>query len=619
MTAARLVSYVLAAQVLVVVTAFAACGLGAPGLLLLDAVQARGALWQTLAMAAVTEAVALWRIWRSLGRMRYALRALAMGSRAFELDELAELSRLPTDVTRTTVLAALAAAVALLPGPLRADGVDLALAASVSLLAALVVVAAGLPLYVLVRGAVSRSLEQAPPDAAGEALALLEREEVPRQRTRLHMVAAVVVPLSFVAVATALVAHAHVRTAVSNAHIDTAIALARAAGEELPGALPEAGQREALRRAADMGYAVRWHVGPELFSVARDDDGSVEVSVPLGGDDHAQVSLSGGGGGGVIVRAVPAVIALLVVALWGSLRLGHGLADDLLEAARQVRMLGNERVLQGGAQIARPARFRVVARLGQAVEGLADRFRVFAAAQERAIAARETSVRLRNLLFASISHDLRSPLNAILGFCTLASAGPLEPAQQESLQIIERRGRELLALIETILDAARAEAQQLTLDRAPVEIAPLVERALERSEALAPADAAPVEVDLDPDLPTAHWDDVRMAQALAALLGHAKRMAPAGQGGVRLEATRDGEVIEFLVYEPSGQFPVGEAARLLDGGGAATVPRRLGGLALGLGLARSLVRLHGGALDVHEAEGGGVVFRLRAPFASDRK
>ncbi|RYE89906.1 MAG: HAMP domain-containing histidine kinase, partial [Myxococcales bacterium] len=580
MTAARLVSYVMAAQALVVLGAFAACGLGAPGLLLLDGTQARGALGQTLAMATLTEAVALTVIWRRLGRVRYALRALAMGSRAFELDELTELSALPTDVTRTTALAALGAAIALLPGPLRFDGVDLALALAVSLLAALVVVAACLPLYVLVRGAVSRALEQAPPDAAGEALALLERGEIPRQRTHLHMVAAVVVPLSFVAVGAALVAHAHVRTAVSQARIDTAIALARAVGDELPGPLPDAGLREAQRRARDEGYVVRLHEGPAPYSVVRDDDGSVEATVPIG-EDHATVDLSSVGGGGVIVRAAPAALAFLVLALWGGWRLGHALADDLLGAARQVRTLGNERVLQGGAQIARPARFRVVTRLGEAVEGLADRFRVFAAAQERAIEAREASLRLRGLLFASVSHDLRSPLNAVLGFCALAGAEPLAPAQQESLQIIERRGRELLALIETILDAARAEAQQLTLDRAPVSVTRVIERALERADDLAPADAAPVEVAVDDDLPLARWDDARMAQALAALLGHARRMAP--DGGVRLEATLDGEVVELLVYEPSGQFPVGEAARLLDGAAPATVPRRLGGLALGLG------------------------------------
>src|SRR5205814_7711666 len=115
----------------------------------------------------------------------------------------------------------------------------------------------------------------------------------------------------------------------------------------------------------------------------------------------------------------------------------------------RVRMLGTEVVLRGSMEIARPARFEVVARLGRAIEVLAERFRVFAAAHERALEARETAQRMRGLLFASVSHDLKSPLNAILGFAEIVGREPLSPAQKESLLLIETRGRELLALIET--------------------------------------------------------------------------------------------------------------------------------------------------------------------------
>src|SRR5262249_56857985 len=101
--------------------------------------------------------------------------------------------------------------------------------------------------------------------------------------------------------------------------------------------------------------------------------------------------------------------------------------------------------------------------LERAIELLAERFRVFARAQERAILAREAGTRTRGLFFASVSHDLKSPLNAILGFAELVRQDTLTPGQAESLEVIDRRGRELLALIETILDAARVEAGQLAL------------------------------------------------------------------------------------------------------------------------------------------------------------
>ena len=62
-----------------------------------------------------------------------------------------------------------------------------------------------------------------------------------------------------------------------------------------------------------------------------------------------------------------------------------------------------------------------------------------------------------------MSHDLKAPLNAILGFAELVSRGPLSDGQRESVTIIEQRGRELLHLVDTILDAARVEAGALTV------------------------------------------------------------------------------------------------------------------------------------------------------------
>ena len=159
-------------------------------------------------------------------------------------------------------------------------------------------------------------------------------------------------------------------------------------------------------------------------------------------------------------------VGLLAVVLAGVLGalFGRTLADDLAQATRSVRLLGTESVIRGGStQIARPARYALVADLGRAIEELAQRFRVFAAAQERALDARAAAHRMRGLLFASVSHDLKSPLNAVLGFAELVGQGPLTDAQRESLELIQRRGRELLGLIETILDAARVEAGQLEL------------------------------------------------------------------------------------------------------------------------------------------------------------
>src|SRR5690606_18212313 len=136
--------------------------------------------------------------------------------------------------------------------------------------------------------------------------------------------------------------------------------------------------------------------------------------------------------------------------------------------------LSTDEVLRGSLPDAPKARWRIVKRLNEAIDTLTERSRVFAEAQERAIAAREAAERSRSLLFASVSHDLRSPLNAILGFTSLVGQTSLTDAQRESLDVIERRGRELLVLIETILELARVEAGQLELFRAETPIASIV-------------------------------------------------------------------------------------------------------------------------------------------------
>lgn len=589
---------------------FLTYGLGAPWMLLLDSEQTRFVFWQTLYMFAATEMISLWFIWRHLGRIRYTLRAIMLGSRAFEPEELADLSGVPTHVIQVTAISAILIALTTLLPFARAGGIDLAVGMDLLLLLVLLIVAACLPLFALVRSAVSRTLEQAPPEIAGEALAELERQEIPQQRTQLYMIAAVVIPLSFVAMGAALVAHARVRAAANEMRIDLAISLARGLGNNLPGAIPDAGFSEALKRIQEENIALRFQNHAEKYSARYEEDGSLIVTVPLG-EEHARVALQGESGAVVLPWALLSSLTFLVLALWVGWRLGRALSEDLAHAATQVRLLGNEQVLLGASPIRTSARFAAVAELSRTLKRLAERFRLFTSAQERAIEAQEAALRLRGLLFASVSHDLKSPLNAVLGFSSLAAIEPLNEIQLESLTIIERRGRELLALLETILDAARVEAQQLSLSRAPVSIYSLVDRALQKADDLAPMGAAPVEVDLDPELPTVYWDDLRMAQALAALLGHARRLSPTG--GVRIEGSYEQRIVELLVYEPSGKFQVSEVAWLLDSANTAMAPRRMGGLALGLGLARSLVLLHGGALDVHEAEDGGVVFRLRLP------
>jgi signal transduction histidine kinase len=195
-------------------------------------------------------------------------------------------------------------------------------------------------------------------------------------------------------------------------------------------------------------------------------------------------------------------------------------------------------------------------------------------------------------------------LNAILGFTEIVRrAQPVTPGQLESLNLIERRGRELLALIETILDAARVEAEQLTLVLDPIDAKTVLEQAIVKGRDLGGDHDVQVVVEIAPGLGPLRVDRVRLPRALSTFIAHAMREAQSP--AFRVTAGPDGAKRARLEIEvPSAQFSVSQIEAMLDptsapGAGAHRGP------ALALRLGRSIVKLHGGELSLTERPGGG--------------
>lgn len=299
-------------------------------------------------------------------------------------------------------------------------------------------------------------------------------------------------------------------------------------------------------------------------------------------------------------------LAALGLASLLGLAVGRSLSSDLVRVTERLARLSTDEVLRGTLPDAPKARWRIVKRLNEAIDTLTQRFRVFAEAQERAIAAREAAERSRSLLFASVSHDLRSPLNAILGFTSLVGETPLSDAQRESLDVIERRGRELLVLIETILELARVEAGQLELFRTETPVATVIEQALHKTQELTPGDRLRIDAQVDSDLPPIVADGRRLALALAALIGQTvrSRRDRSGDFHVQVRATRSTtQRIGIDLDFPAGSISTERIARLLRGEPDPSSQRRYSGLALGLSLARAVIELHGGHIQVVRASG----------------
>lgn len=555
-------------------------------------------LWQGIGLGGF---VALIRTVWVLRHHRFLLRLLALGSTAIHAPDLGEFA---TEGGRTTVGWMAASMVGLLGTSLfaRPDFLDPATTAGVTLFGIVVLAAMALPLYVWTRRAVMGALENAPTEIARELVDTEPPDPELGRRIQRRLVAALVTPVAFVTIGSTLVVTAHVRRADGERRDATALAMARAAFETVPGAVPNAGLEDAVAAAEQLGFSPSYAPEFQQYQRVITQDGDIELIAPLDeGSVRVRVKSTTFRGIGPVAWAIAAVAAVLAAAV-GSL-LGSTLTRDLQAAARGVRALDTRLILQGGARVVGPTRFQVVTDLGIAIEELAGRFRMFAQAQERAITLREAATRMRGLFFASVSHDLKTPLNAILGFATvIRQTEELTAEQEESLGVIERSGRELLALIEMILDAARVEARQLKLLREPVTVGDLMHDIIEKGRYLAGDNPLEVVGDIADGIGPLEVDRVRVASALGTFLGHAGRSTPGAL--IRLRIAQVGaDKIGFAIEMP--QPPHGTEVVMASRASQPTLsgvplPVVHRGLALGMGLARSVIELHGGTLAVQD-------------------
>jgi signal transduction histidine kinase len=544
-----------------------------------------------------------------LFRYRFLLRALAVGSRAVEAHELYELGHEPRRaIVGWLVPSCVGAAVATIPFAPRT--LDPNTSVTLCLLGLTIATAASLPLFVVLRSTFARALMLAPVEVMREVEEDAERLGHIAGRVTRRMVLAVTLPVLCLAVGASMVVVGHLRRADERSRQESARMLARSALEPGPGVELWAGMADAVLQARALGFYAYSQPESEEYRVTRGRAGRITLTMPL---DQGSASVEFASSTAAVVSPLGLLVALVAVAVAALLGvvIGRALSEDLTNATRDVRELGTEAVMEGGRRVVRSARFHVVAQLGSAIARLAGRFRVFAHAQERSIEARNAATRARGLFFASVSHDLKSPLNAILGFTELVRRAQfITLGQAESLAVIERRGRELLALIETILDAARVEAGQLTLVLDAIETRAVIEQAVAKGRDLMDGRDVQVVVEIAPGLPLIRVDRVRLSRAIATFVAYAMREAttPALRIAAGLETPTH---VRIEIEVPSERFRESDLSGLLkppDAPGA--VEHR--GLALALRLGRSIVELHGGTVTPARRAGVGV-FSLLLP------
>ncbi len=579
----------------------------APRLLLLDPTVVSGSArlavlgWlATMALVVVATLVVGFRV-------RPLLSALAVGVTQAEAADVHALYVMPSRLVAIDLAGTLAVGAATLDPRLRPGTNDLSTQIELVLLVMTMASVAALPAYIAMRAAVARALELVEVSAARDAIDLLGSADRRTARVRQRLLAAVVAPVAFVAVGASLLVHAHLRAFDRSSRQNDAAELARGVLELVEG---DARGRKAATDAAHLhGFDADIVRSDAMFSVALDER-TTTLTVPLG-DGHAIVQFRTAGPSPVTVYLALALVAVAVA--WGlGRRIGRAFAEDVALATRELETAGVADVLRGG-RIRGDARFRSVAALMEAANELGGVFREFAGAQEGAIEARAVTERMRGLFLASMSHDLKTPLNAILGFAELVSRGPLTEGQRESVAIIEQRGRELLYLIDMILDAGRVEAGELTVSPEWTRVGDVVMPAVIDAQELTVGTNIPIVGEIQPGVPRILADPTRLIQAMKAIILAASRFAERGRIVVRATIPAAGEQVRIDVEVSGRGTSAADRERIFDAFKHSDGARRHGGLGLGPSLARTILELHGGGIDIETTEAGGTVFHVWVP------
>ena len=223
------------------------------------------------------------------------------------------------------------------------------------------------------------------------------------------------------------------------------------------------------------------------------------------------------------------------------------------------------------------------------------------------------SERLRNALLAAISHDVRTPLTALIGLAESLqqSQPPLQPAQAEAARALAERARELNALVNNLLEMARLQSGEVNLRMEWQSVEEAVGAAIRASQSA--LGGKPVRTDLPADLPLVEFDAALIGRVLANLLENAAKY---GRPPIEVSASASDDALEIKVRDHGPGLPPsakGHEEELFDKFTRGRVESATPGVGLGLAICKAVVDAHRGRIRAGNAPDGGAEFTVRLP------
>jgi signal transduction histidine kinase/CheY-like chemotaxis protein len=233
----------------------------------------------------------------------------------------------------------------------------------------------------------------------------------------------------------------------------------------------------------------------------------------------------------------------------------------------------------------------------------------------------EESVKAKTDFIANISHELRTPLGALLGFTELLDNTALTSLQSEYLDVIQKAGKNLLALINDLLDISKLDAGQLTIAHEAFDLREAVQEVAALFSAKANEKGLALILELHKDVnPHVNGDPTRLKQILTNLLSNAIKFTE--KGSVHLEchletAQKPGiQRVSFVVTDTGIGIPESYIPFIFDrfSQGDTHIARKYGGTGLGLAITRQLVALQGGVIELRHTSPNGTQFRVQLDY-----